>query len=67
MNKPDLDAPLLGAEIHSDYGITIGELGYAAFLFYDLSELFVPDHIRDGTSLINLARYGKIEGLMAKL
>ncbi|CAD8141668.1 unnamed protein product [Paramecium pentaurelia] len=52
-----IQEPLLNIQSLTDFGMTAKEL----------SQMFVPDNIRDGSSLDILSRFGKIEGLIKKL
>nr|CAI38970.1 PMCA20 [Paramecium tetraurelia] len=52
-----LEENLLVGSTFSDFGMTAKEL----------SILFTPENVRDGSSLVQLGRHGKIEGLMMKL
>ncbi|CAD8137228.1 unnamed protein product [Paramecium octaurelia] len=52
-----MQEPLLKVEALTDFGMTASEL----------SQMFVPDNIRDGSSLDILSRFGKIDGLLTKL
>lgn len=55
--KEDLERPLISQEALADFGMTAQEL----------SSLFEPENIRDGSSLQMLLQHGRIEGLMKKL
>ncbi|CAK88204.1 unnamed protein product (macronuclear) [Paramecium tetraurelia] len=52
-----MQEPLLKVEALTDFGMTANEL----------SQMFFPHNIRDGSSLDILSRFGKIEGLIQKL